>query len=101
MAPTKHCQVSVLAILKSKATLGSRLNTYNGVRTPRVPKTAKGYYYYHDKNIAITLPQFPFSKEGGEESPPLPRLTVGTGKAIPPSKLKVPEKYVSQNYSIS
>jgi hypothetical protein len=34
---------------------------------PPVPKTAKGYYYYRDKNFAITLPQFPFSKRGGEE----------------------------------
>jgi hypothetical protein len=39
------------------------------VYEPPVPETAKGYYYYHDKKLAITLPHFPFSKEGGESLP--------------------------------
>jgi hypothetical protein len=48
---------------------------------PPVPKTAEGYYYYRDKKIASSLPQFPFSKEGERKSL-YPRFTVGTGKAI-------------------
>jgi hypothetical protein len=49
------------------------------VYEPPVPKTAKGYYYYHDKKIAITLLYLssPFRK-GGRESPPLLVSLVGT-----------------------
>ncbi len=71
------------------------------VYEPPVPKTTKGYYYYRDKKIASSLPQFPFSKGGGKKVPLFLVSLVGTGKAIPPSKLQVPEKYFSQDYSIS
>jgi hypothetical protein len=57
------------------------------VYEPPVPKTAKGYYL-----------SSPFQKRG--EKVPL-FLDVGTGKAIPLSKLQVREKYVSYNYCIS
>jgi hypothetical protein len=94
-----------LPFFNSKPTFGSSSYTYNGVQTtnPLFQKPQKDIIIIMIRILQLpycTVPQFPFRKRG--EKVPLFLVSLwGQERQSPPSKLQVPEKYVSQNYSIS